>query len=294
MKPETGSLKAYGRAALKAALAAGVCCACLLGVMPLLKPQDAHALRVTMKRVIFEGPVRTEVLTIINNTAEEQAYRLGWRRLRMTEDKSLVSVPEGEPLPGFDEMQQMIRYAPRRIVLPPGASQQVRLMLRRPKDMKDGEYRAHFWIQPESESVKFDPNKTRPEGKSAVQIKMLTGVTLPVIVRQGNLTASVKIADAALVTENGQKMLKYTMTREGNRSVYGDIELICKTPAGEEKIIQQLRGIAVYADINRRVITQRTKGVPEGGCTSLVMKYRADTEDQLFKGAVLAEANVKM
>lgn len=257
----------------------------------------ADALRVTMKRVVFEGPVRTEVLTIINNTAAEQVYRLGWKQLRMTEDKSLMAVREGgkiEPVPGFKEVTDMIRFAPRRVVLPPGSSQQVRLMLRRPKDLKDGEYRAHFWIQPEAESVKFQPEKKELGPKdSAVHVKMLTGITLPVIVRQGDLKAAGSIADAAVAGDTGQKILKYTLLREGGRSLYGDMEITCASAKGEI-VLQQIRGIAVYTEVGKRLMAHKLKDFPEGGCSALHMKYRADEEDPLFKGGVIAESDIRL
>ena len=271
------------------ALLVGGVVLCAIGIM------NAHALRVTMKRVIFEGPVRTEVLTLINNSAEEQSYRLGWKKLRMTEDKSLVSMAEDEVMPGFEELKGMIRYAPRRIVLPPGASQQVRLMLRRPADLKDGEYRGHFWIEPEAEAVKFNPEdfKNADPTKSSVQIKMLTGITLPVIVRQGKLSATAKIEKARIVTEDGKQYLDYDLLREGNRSVYGDMEISC-VGGGEPTILQQIRGIAVYTEVTRRTMRHALNALPDGGCGKIHIKYTADQEDQLFRGAVLAEADAAL
>ena len=120
---------------------------------------DAHALRVTMKRVLFEGSKRADILILINNTGEEMSYRLGWRRMRMTEGQSVVPLADDDPGADLKPADDMIVYAPRRVVLPPGGSQQVRLMLRKPKGLADGEYRSHFWIEPEEESVKFDPGQ---------------------------------------------------------------------------------------------------------------------------------------
>lgn len=254
--------------------------------------KDAHALRITLKRVIFEGPKRTEVITIINNTAEEQVYRLGWRRMRMTEDKSLQAVADDDPAPDLRPADSMIRYAPRRIVLPPGRTQQIRLLLRRPKDMEPGEYRSHLWIQPEESAVKFDPNKPKAQGQ-AVQIKMLTGLTLPVFIRSGKLEAAVRIEDAVLTTKKGKPIVSYTVYREGNRSVYGDIEITCQS-AGEEVVISSIRGIAVYTDVTKRNINNAVLSMPEAGCSSMKITYRASEEDNFFKGDVMAEAAVKL
>jgi len=260
------------------------------GIM-MLSAHDANALRVTMKRIVFEGPVRTELITIVNNTAEEQVYRLGWRNMRMTEDTSLEYVKEGDSLEGLMPAEDMIRYSPRRVVLPAGASQQVRLMLRRPKDLAPGEYRSHFWIQPEAEAVKFDPNPDAPKDKPSIQIKMLTGLTLPVFVRNGNLSASAGITNLKMAVAGGELHVTFDLNREGNRSLYGDMDFVCMGGGGET-IVKQLKGIAVYTEITKRSMKYDIP-LPEGGagaCQKIKVTYTAEKDDPLFKGKVMAEA----
>lgn len=262
-----------------------------LSVMTMLAG-DAFALRITMKRVIFEGPKRAELLTIVNNSGEEVAYRLGWRRMRMTETQSLQTVKDEDPAPDLMLAEDMIRYAPRRVVLPPGASQQIRLMLRRPKDLPDGEYRSHFWVQPEAPAVKFDPNaqKTGPKG-SSVQVKMLTGMTLPVFVRSGKMEAKGTITDAKLAAGGKEGLeVSFTINREGNRSLYGDVELSCV--GGTEKDVKVIRGIAVYTEVKRRMV-KFDMPLPEAGasaCRQVNIKYTAPDDDALFNGGMISQA----
>ena len=47
-------------------------CAVLAAIVLVAMAQNAHAIRVTMKRVVFEGTQRTADLTIVNNTPDEQ------------------------------------------------------------------------------------------------------------------------------------------------------------------------------------------------------------------------------
>ena len=263
----------------------------------LASSHEAEALKITLKRIVFEGPDRTAVLTIINNANEEQVYRLGWRDMRMTEDRSLEPVKEGETIPGTSSAQDMIRYAPRRIVMAPGAVQQVRLMLRKPKDLAEGEYRSHFWIQPEAQSAKFAPLKESEKNPDTptVQIKMLTGMTLPVFVRHGNLNATASITDAQLQKEGDKLKVSFVLHRDGNRSLYGDVDFVC-TGGGKETIFRQIHGIAVYTEVSKRHL-EFDGPIPEGGaavCSTMKITYRADKEDRLFKGASLAEAAVAM
>jgi P pilus assembly chaperone PapD len=266
----------------------GLLPALFLAAFVLLAAHQALALRVTMKRVIFEGPKRTEILTIINNSAEEQVYRLGWRRMSMTENSSLEFVEGDAPIAGLMPADEMIKYAPRRIVLAPGASQQVRLMLRRPKDLAPGEYRSHLWIQPEAESIKFTPNKNTPTDKPSIQIKMLTGLTLPVFVRSGNLTAKASITEASAAASGEGFKVKFVLNREGNRSLYGDLRVSC-----DGKLAREIRGIAVYTETVKRNINFDVP-MPDSGCHQVNIKYVAPEEDVLFKGGVMAEANTSL
>ncbi len=254
---------------------------------------EAQALRMTMKRVIFEGPKRTEILTIVNNSAEQQTYRMGWREMRMTENKSLVYIKEGEKVEGFQPASPMVVYAPRRVVLAPGASQQIRLMLRRPKDLPEGEYRSHFWIQPEAPANRFAADGAQKGGKgSSVQLKMLTGMTIPVFVRNGNMKASASIGDAHMETgKDGAYKVSFAINREGNRSLYGSLSFTCG-PTGPE--LKGISGLAVYTEVAKRVQSYAVPAPKDGStCSQIGIKYTAPVEDSYFKGGVMAEGITK-
>lgn len=263
-------------------------------VMALL-PDSAHAIRVTMKRIIFEGPARSDVITIINNSAKEETYRLGWRHFKMTPDQMLANVEEGAEEEYQKMVEKIVRYAPRRITLPPGQKQQVRLVARRPRDLPEGEYRAHLWIIPETRPPEFTPEErgqARQQG-AAIKIGVSTGVSIPVFVRQGNLTADASITDGRLVRQPDEMKLTYKLNRTGNRSLYGDMDYTC-FGAGGEYVVWQTRGVAVYTDVTHRNMDVRIP-YPEGGpdaCPKVRITYRAEADDRLFKGDVMAEAVV--
>ncbi len=254
---------------------------------------DAWALKITLKRIVFEGPRRAEVLSIINNTGEEQAYRLSWRQMRMTEDDALVAVdtpPQGEA--AAHTVDSLVRYAPRRIVIPPGGTQQVRLMLTKPKDLADGEYRSHLWLQPEADHVKFDTAKGGDAARPQVQLKMLTGMTLPVIVRHGVMSVKATINDARVTRNAEGKGLDVALTvgRQGNRSLYGDFKFTCDGGV----LAREVKGVAVYTDVTQRHMnfTVPFPAQGEASCKHLNIQYIADQDDADLKGAVLATAEV--
>ena len=253
---------------------------------------DAWALKVTLKRIVFEGPRRAEVLSIINNTTEEQAYRLSWRQMRMTEDEALVAVEEGASVAGVMPVDDLVRYAPRRIVVPPGGTQQVRLMLNKPKDLAEGEYRSHLWLKPEADHVKFDEAAGDTATRPQVQLKMLTGMTIPVIVRHGQMSVKATIKDVHITrnTESHALDVALTVGRQGNRSLYGDFKFACDGGT----VVRDIKGVAVYTDVTQRHMNF-TVPLPADGavsCKTLQVQYLADPDDVDLKGAVLATAEV--
>lgn len=280
------SLPFISRRGLLAGVAAVVIGAGTLTLLPL----DAQALKVTLKRAVFEGPRRTEVVTIINNTAEEQAYRLGWRTMRMTENQSVIAVDDPAQAADLKPAEDMIRYAPRRVVIPAGGTQQIRLLLRKPKDLAEGEYRSHFWIQPEAESVKFQPlseeQAEEAKTKPVVQIKMLTGMTIPVIVRHGKMTVKSSISDVRASRDAAGKQMNvgFTLNREGNRSIYGDLSFTCD----DGSLAKQVKGIAVYTEITKRFMNFSIPYPESGKCDKLSVEFKADEDDMDLGGQVLA------
>ncbi len=247
--------------------------------------KDAQAIRLTMKRIEFEGSKRTEVLTIINNEATARTYRMGWKRMKMTEDRALVNIGANETVPGLEGVEDLVRFAPRRVTIPPGGSQQIRLMLRKPRDLPEGEYRSHFWVQPEAEVQKFDEQR---QGEGGVTLKMLAGVTLPVIVRNGNLTATASFESGNAQVRGDKIEIGLVLTRSGQRSLYGDIDLICN--GGGQQQIQSIRGVAVYAEVTRRKI-QFNMPVPAdvNSCRQITVTYREPSDARGQLGDVIAE-----
>lgn len=262
--------------------------------------ESAQALRITLKRVVFEGPKRAEVLTIINSSDEERTYRLGWRNFIMTADKSLVALGEGEEPPANAKMvEDMVRFAPRRFTLAPKSSQQVRMILRTPSGLEDGEYRSHFWVRPEEDvkelRLKAEKRAAQEGRKSGgVSLTMLAGVTMPVIVRKGSLNASASISSLRAAETGGYVDIGFSLIREGNRSIYGDISYVCNEGSGAYTL-RTTRGIAVYTELNQRNFNLRIEKSPgQPRCSSLTVTF---TQTDGFQGgakATLATAKTQV
>lgn len=218
----------------------------------LLSPTPASAqgdLLVAPTRIILDSRRGTEVI-LSNIGAEEATYRIGLELRRMTPTGQLVDVDPESANDRERAALSMIRYAPRRISLPPGQPQAVRIAARPGADLPDGEYRVHM-------SFRAIP-KPRPVTDSAqdsqgITIKLipLYGVTIPVIVRHGRLTASVAINNPQVVAGDRGPQLHLSMSRSGASSTYGELRVI--RPGSDEPIFMA-RGIAIYSELAERSI----------------------------------------
>lgn len=215
----------------------------------LLSFNSSAALLITPSRVVFEDRTRTSQVTLVNKGSETTTYRISFIRQNMTEDGRFVPVEENEEGLYSDKM---VRYSPRQITLSPGQSQIVRLMLRKPKGLADGEYRSHMLLQALPKTTKSDIAKAVDEdsGEISVEITTIIGVSIPVIVRNGNLTSELSLTNARYVKSTDQESKSYVsfdMNRSGKRSTYGDFSVTYIDESGKSSIVGNVNGVAVYS-----------------------------------------------
>ena len=204
-------------------------------------------LLVAPTRIVLDGRRGTEV--ILNNIGDDVAtYRISAELRRMTPDGRLSDVEN--PTATDKAAQDMIIFAPRRITLPPNQPQTIRISARAPEGLPDGEYRVHMLfraVPPPRPAVA--PQKV--EGV-AFQLTPIYGVTIPVIVRLGNLEARAGLANVRKVTEGGKPAISLDISRTGDRSTFGEVRVM---KAGVADPIAVVRGVAVYTELGQRSVT---------------------------------------
>jgi len=207
----------------------------------------AGDLLVAPTRIILDGRRGTEI--ILNNIGDDVAtYRVSVELRRMKPDGTLETVTA--PNARESAAEAMILYAPRKVTLPPNQPQSIRINARAPQGLADGEYRAHLLFRaiPESRPVTA-PAKT--EGVS-FRLTPVYGVTIPVIVRLGNLSATAAIANVAKTNQGGKPVIGLDLSRAGDRSTFGEVRVM---KAGIAEPIAIAGGIALYTEISERRVT---------------------------------------
>lgn len=208
-------------------------------------------LLVAPTRVILNGGGSAEI--VLNNIGATPAtYRIGLELRRMTPDGDLAIVEESAATPQEKEMLAAVRHSPRRILLPPNQPQSVRISARPPEGFADGEYRVHmtFRAVPDTRSVEAAGEQPSASGLT-IRLTPIYGVSIPVIVRKGQLSGGAEIAGASLVREGSETALKVDLVRTGSRSVYGEIRVIAP---GARQPAYLVRGIAIYPELQQRSV----------------------------------------
>lgn len=212
-------------------------------------PIDAGVgdLLVAPTRIILDGRRGTEI--ILNNIGDDVAtYRVSIELRRMKPDGTLEVV--AAPNARESAAEAMVLYAPRKVTLPPNQPQSIRVNARAPQGLADGEYRVHLLFRaiPDPKPV----TDTAPKQGVSFRLTPVYGVTIPVIVRLGNLSAKAGIANVRKVNDGGKPAIALDLSRNGDRSTFGEVRV---TRAGMADPIAVAGGIAMYTEIDRRSVT---------------------------------------
>ncbi len=210
----------------------------------------AGDLLVAPTRIVLDGRRGTEV--ILNNVgAEEATYRISLELRRMNTQGRLEDVEVAVANEIEKKAVEMVRFAPKRVTLPPNQPQSIRIAIQQPEGLPDGEYRAHMMFRaiPKVQAATAAPSKD-----SGVQIQLIPiyGVTIPIIIRKGKLQAVAAIANPRLGKEQDVPMLIFDLSRTGNRSVFGDVKV---SKSGVAAPVFQAKGIAIYPEIAKRTVS---------------------------------------
>jgi len=254
---------------LRSALSATLLCAALAAPgqspAPAATPAPAPArggagdLLVAPTRVVFEGRTRAAEITLVNIGRESATYRISLYHLRMLESGEMKEIETPEV--GAPWSDDLVRYAPRQVTLDPNVSQVVRLQLRLPASLPDGEYRSHllFRAVPREDAM---PERSieKPAGDDAkafsVRLTPIYGVSIPMIVRHGQVAATAALRNLSFQPARGEEPAAAAceLQRAGNQSLYGNVTVTFVPSSGAPRVVGMMNGVAVYTPLAQRAL----------------------------------------
>lgn len=223
-------------------------------------PTDAPGgISVIPNRVVLEGRTRAAEVLLKNSGTVRASFRVSMVEKDMTEEGRLADRVRKE---GEITAADLVRFSPRQVDLEPGESQIVRLQVRKPENLPDGEYRSHLLLQ----GIPPARQAQSIQGESADRtlsfgITQVLGISIPVIVRQGALEAEVSLAHGDPVFyqptyKDSAPVISLWLERKGSRSVLGDMKVTLEAGGGKPKgtVLWEVKSVAIYTNLPRRKV----------------------------------------
>ncbi len=225
--------------------------ACFISFFPSELLYAQGNLLITPRRVVFEGPKKIQELNLANIGKDTARYLLSVVEIRMKEDGSFETITE--PDSGQKFASPYLRFFPRSVVLGPNESQLVKVQLTKTNLLETGEYRSHVYFRAVREEKPLGEIEARVDsGSISVSLIPVFGITIPIIIRVGDLKSSTEISDVTFEMKDTLPVVSMTFNRTGNMSVYGNIRVEYMSPEGKVSKVGQANGVAVYTPNSRR------------------------------------------
>jgi hypothetical protein len=237
--------------------------------LPAQESSGVGDLAIMPTRIVLSASDRTTEVMLINAGSSEATYRISFVEMAMTADGRLREVdPEDAPW----SAASLIRYSPRQVTLAPGTSQVVRMQILRRRDLPPGEYRSHLLVRGVPPTMPRDAT-ARPGGITT-EIVPVYGVTIPVILREGEVWAGAELANPVLRADG--TALEVELRRSGNGSLFGDLEIEHRASPAEEPTPLFRSKVAVYPPNEARAVVAPLQfpgsRIPSAG--EIVVRFR--------------------
>jgi len=233
-------------------------------------------------RVVFEDGKQREDLNLSNIGQDTAVYLISFIHYQMLENGSFKQLGDTDILP-TPRADTYLRIFPRRVTLPPGESQIVRLQYRKQADMKNGEYRSHMYFRADKNATALGMRTVGEDTtRLSVSITPIFGISIPIIIRNGSLNFGVNLSDVSLKAINDSLYnLGVTINRTGEKSAYGSLEAEFVPDKGGSMKVGIANGVGIYTELNRRIYNlpvRMTKGIKlQAG--KLVVRYLTPKDD---------------
>lgn len=201
-------------------------------------------LMVMPKRLVFDGSQRSQEINLANTGQDTAVYAISFINYKMLDNGNFEQVEVAEE--GQKFATDFLRYFPRRVTLAPNEAQTIRVQLTRTGNLGQGEYRSHIYFRAVEKQTALGNVDENPSDGIAIQIKTIFGISIPVIIQNGERISKVSLSEFHLDLNENITQLSIKINRTGNMSVYGNLLVEHISSIGEKKEIGYIKGISVY------------------------------------------------
>lgn len=207
---------------------------------PLWANVDIHFSKV---QFYLNDNTRTSSMKMKNQGNHGANCSIGLAQHLISNDGQIKSV-SGSNEGVYNSAKELVRYSPRKVDVPSGSSQVVRISFRRIPNLDDGEYISYLRVK-----CIEDKQETPVLGK--ISASAVVYYNLPVVIRHGDINSENKIVSAKMFTENGNSYVvaEHQRLPGATGSIIGNYEVIGKD---SEKVYGSLTSGKVYAPARYR------------------------------------------
>ncbi|MEH6711192.1 MAG: fimbria/pilus periplasmic chaperone [Paraglaciecola polaris] len=265
-----------------------------LVLLMLIQFNAGAELMISPTRVVFSERDRAQEIVLINSGSKLTTYRIEWQEKKALPGGGYASLTDQEMLT-HQASSKMLRFSPKQVRLNPGERQIIKLALRKPKGLQDGEYRSHllFRALPAPRDA-----KSEAEGMS-MTLNLHMSYSLPVIVRQGKPDTSVSFEEYRFnydeTNELGQ--LSVTLSRVGKYSSFGNILAYWEPIAGGDRaMIARVNAYSVYPELQQaqtNLVWLNADFKPTDGKLTLVYEGTGEFRGKMFDSKAYTHPKAK-
>lgn len=211
--------------------------------------------------LFINAPNKTASISISNPTDTRQEvwieYRFGYP---IAGDSGKFEMHYAEP-PYEGELSAAgwLKAYPQRFVLNPKESQLVRVMVSAPMNLTPAEYWARIVVSSTTREAK---KTVAPGGAPAGRFQYVSKIDIPLHYRFGTVSSVLNIRDVAASVDTGRMSVSINVSRSGNASYWGSLNLVLKDKTGKV-FANQNDVVAIYKDIQYPA-SMDVKSVPPG------------------------------
>ena len=213
---------------------------------------EGSVLFVAPHRLVIGSSEQGQVISVTNKSNKLRRYDLELVDQVMGSDGITMRKDT------FDySIKRMTKFVPKRFTLEPGARQNVRVQVKRPDGMADGDYHSHLLFREVPPNVK-DKQKLQEERKDAekvvsFEIRTLYGIAVPIIVQKGVIDGSISMGEPVLgkTADGTQHMLKIDFNRGGNSEATGKVSITYVADGKEPVLAVEEQWVRIYREVGK-------------------------------------------
>ncbi|MFL0798271.1 MAG: hypothetical protein K6L73_12370 [Cellvibrionaceae bacterium] len=198
--------------------------------------------------VVFDEKTRSEVVTLLNTTTKTMTYTINFTEMLQTKNGGYTA--------RADDMNAyiaspMLRYSPKRVTIPAGGKQRVRIHFKPKPDLADGSYRSHLVMKVKPAKTEIVDDQREGIG---LKVDVHMSFSIPVVVNVGEPAAEVAITKARIVpTKDGKQAVSVELMRKGVYGSYGSLYVYAQaSPGAPIEVIGEANNITVFRERNDR------------------------------------------